>query len=115
MGGERELVCGDVYYFGNFTLDVPRRLLVRDERRVALTPRAFDLLCILVANAGRLVSKHALLDHVWGTAQGSESTRAQHIYMLRRALGDDASSDGSIVTVFGAGYRFKATVRARKR
>ena len=51
--------------FGDYTLDLTERHLLRDGRPVALTPKAFDLLVILTARPGRVITKEELLRDVW--------------------------------------------------
>ncbi|HEV3087459.1 MAG TPA: transcriptional regulator [Candidatus Elarobacter sp.] len=104
-----------IYRFDDFTLDPARRVLLRAMRPVEITAKSFDLLCALVANAGIALSKHWLLDNVWGTVEASESTLTQHVYMLRRALGEDTRQALYIVTVPGKGYRFIGSVETHDR
>ena len=56
---------GQRLQFGEFTLDVAERLLLRAGRPVPLTPKAFDVLAVLTARSGRLVTKDELLREVW--------------------------------------------------
>jgi DNA-binding winged helix-turn-helix (wHTH) protein/tetratricopeptide (TPR) repeat protein len=100
---EREL-----YRFGDMTLDVAERRLSRDGRSVGLAPKAHDLLVHLVRNAGRLVTKGELLEHVWAGSFVEEGILSVQISGLRRALGDDRRSRRYIETVSRAGYRFIA-------
>ena len=53
------------YEFGPFRLDVAERLLLRDGAPVALTPKAFDTLLVLVENSGHLLDKDDLMKQVW--------------------------------------------------
>ena len=73
--------------FGDFTLDVSERLLLRDGRPVLLTPKAFDVLAALAARPGRLITKDELLKEVWPDSFVEESNLAYHVFALRRALG----------------------------
>ena len=96
--------------FGDFTLDVSERLLLRDGRPVLLTPKAFDVLAALAARPGRLMTKDDLLKEVWPDSFVEESNLAYHVFALRRALGD---TDGEryVETVPKHGYRFVAPVK----
>ena len=96
--------------FGDFTLDVSERLLLRDGRPVLLTPKAFDVLAALAARPGRLMTKDELLKEVWPDSFVEESNLAYHVFALRRALGD---TDGEryVETVPKHGYRFVAPVK----
>jgi DNA-binding winged helix-turn-helix (wHTH) protein len=95
-----------VYDFGPFRLDGQERRLLRDQRVVALTPKALETLLVLVANAGRAVGKSELMDKVWPGTSVEEATLAQNIFALRKALGETHY----IETVPKFGYRFVAPV-----
>jgi tetratricopeptide (TPR) repeat protein len=73
---------------------------------VSLAPKAFDLLVALVEQAGRLVTKPALLARVWPDAHVEEGILAVHVASLRKALGDPRGQSRFIETVPRAGYRF---------
>ena len=92
-----------VYHFGEFQLNLDLRVLVRQGQRVPLGQKAYGILTCLVVHAGKNVSKADLLSEVWADAYVEEGTLAQHIFSLRKALGDKANC---IVTVPGYGYRF---------
>jgi len=95
-----------VYGFGSYVLDRPRRLLLRDGNAVALTPKAFDLLTVLVENEGRLVSKEALMRALWPDTVVEESNLTFQVSALRKALGDGRY----VVTIPGRGYQFAGAV-----
>jgi DNA-binding winged helix-turn-helix (wHTH) protein/Tol biopolymer transport system component len=95
--------------FGDFTLDVSERLLLRDGRPVALPPKAFDVLAALAARPGRLIPKDELLKEVWPDSFVEESNLAYHVFALRRALGE-TESERYVETVPKRGYRFVASV-----
>jgi Tol biopolymer transport system component/DNA-binding winged helix-turn-helix (wHTH) protein len=98
------------FNFGNFTLDLERRLLLRDGEPVPLTPKAFDTLTLLVRRSGRVVRKDELLEEIWADAFVEESTIAQNVFTLRKALGQNHSRNQFIETVPKHGYRFIADV-----
>jgi DNA-binding winged helix-turn-helix (wHTH) protein/tetratricopeptide (TPR) repeat protein len=99
-----------VVTFGDFRLDPDERLLVRDGRPVALTPKAFDLLVLLVGEAGHVLSKDELIGTLWQRRFVNESNLTKHIWMLRRALGESGEGGRYIETVPKLGYRFVAGV-----
>ena len=101
----------DRYAFGAFVMDTGTRELRQDDRAISLTPKAFDLLQVLVASGGVVLEKQALMKSVWPDSFVSEETLTQNIATLRRALGDAAEQPQYIVTVPRHGYRFAATVR----
>lgn len=98
---------GHAYEFGDFRLDPAERILVRHGEPVALTPKVFDTLVLLVENAGRLITKAEFMRQVWADAFVEDATLAQSISQLRKALGDS----GVIETVPKKGYRFLGSVR----
>ena len=94
---------------GGLVLDVPNHLVTIGGERVDLTPREFEVLKVLVAHAGRLVTHGRLLRAVWGSAYSDESHYA-HVYVsqIRRKLtaaDRTGSARGLIVAEPGVGYR----------
>jgi TolB-like protein/DNA-binding winged helix-turn-helix (wHTH) protein/Tfp pilus assembly protein PilF len=77
-----------VFAFGEFTLDERRAALTRNGVAVSLRPKCFEVLHLLVINAGRVVTKDELLDAVWSDVVVTEASVAQCIAEIRRALGD---------------------------
>lgn len=100
------------FEFGPFRLIPNESQLLRDGEPVSLTPKSFDLLVVLVQNAGHLVEKGELLNRVWPDSFVEEANLSVKMSELRRALG--AASDGTqyIETVPRRGYRFVAPVTA---
>jgi DNA-binding winged helix-turn-helix (wHTH) protein/Tfp pilus assembly protein PilF len=98
------------YTFGDFTLDVAERRLVRGEVCCALAPKAFDVLVALVRDAGRLVTKQDLLDRVWPGSFVEEGILTVHISALRKVLGAGSGGRPYIETVTRSGYRFATAV-----
>lgn len=98
------------FEFGPFRLDTVRRLLLRDEAVVALPPKAFDTLLVLVENCDRLLEKSELMTAVWPDSFVEEANLTQTVSILRKALGERAGEHRYIVTVPGRGYRFVASV-----
>jgi TolB-like protein/DNA-binding winged helix-turn-helix (wHTH) protein/Flp pilus assembly protein TadD len=104
-----------LYEFGPFRLDPAERRLTRDGRSIALAPKAFDLLVVLVENAGHLLEKNELLKRLWPETFVEEATLAKHVSTLRKALGDSPEGTAFIETVPKAGYRFVAEVKHAER
>jgi len=91
---------------GDIVVDRAARQVWRADRLVKLSPREYDLLCVLMENAGKAVSRQGLLDQVWGEDWiGDSHTLNVHICWLRRKLGDDSSAPRYIQTVRGYGHR----------
>ena len=97
----------EVYAFGEYTLDVGERRLLKSGAVVSLAPKANDALVALVRRAGTLVTKRELLDLVWGDVVVEEGVLAVYISALRKVL---VGADQYIETVSRSGYRFKAVV-----
>jgi TolB-like protein/Flp pilus assembly protein TadD len=104
-----------LYQFGPFCLDASERVLLRDGRLVPLPPKAFSTLLALVLSRGHLVEKDILMEKVWAEEFVEESNLAQHIFMLRKALGETVENTKYIETVPRRGYRFVAPVSEHRR
>src|SRR5262249_23588915 len=100
-----------VYEFGPFRLDLAEKALSKDGKFVALTPKAFDTLLILIEKGGRLVEKEELMRQLWPDTFVEENSFSQNIYLVRKALGEDSQGARYIETVPRRGYRFNAPVR----
>ena len=84
-----------------------RRAWIGDTE-LELTTKEFDLLCVLVNDAGKVVTREQIMREVWDSKWwGSTKTLDMHISWLRRKLGDDAHSPRYITTVRGVGFRFE--------
>lgn len=91
----------------DLTIDLDRLEVRRDADILALTPAEFRLLCALVSSRGRVLTRQALLDSLYGPAQGEalERTVDVHVGRLRDKLGEEIASPRYIATVRGTGYR----------
>lgn len=101
------LSASGLYRFDEFELKPAQRTLTRNGTPVWISPKTFDVLAYLVANPGRVVTKDELLKAVWPESFVEEGNLTQHVFALRKALGDRA---GCIVTIPGRGYQFTAQV-----
>jgi DNA-binding response OmpR family regulator len=101
-----------VLTIGEYVLDESNARLTRDGKPLDLPPKAFSVLCLLVRNHERLVTKDELLDSVWGHRHVSESVLKTVINQLRTLLGDDPRAPRYIETLNRRGYRFIAQVAA---
>jgi DNA-binding response OmpR family regulator len=89
-------------------VDVASRKAWRGERELELSPKEFDLLALLVREAGRVVTRERIMSEVWDENWfGSTKTLDMHVSWLRRKLGDDADDPRLLVTVRGVGLRFE--------
>lgn len=98
------------YRFGPYHLDAGKRLLWRDGEMVSLTPKAFDLLCVLVENHGSVIKKEDMIRQVWQDTIVEEGNLSVNISALRKALGETHQEHRFIVTHSGRGYSFVAPV-----
>jgi DNA-binding response OmpR family regulator len=92
---------------GDLMLDPVARRVFKKDQEVQLSAREFDLLSILIKNAGRALSREELLTEVWGTDWiGDPRTLDVHVRWLRLKVEEDPASPRYIQTVRGHGYRF---------
>ncbi len=98
------------YQFGQFTLDPAQRLLLRAGKIVTLTPKVFETLRVLVEHTGRVVTKDDLMNKIWPDTIVEERCLSQNIFLLRKALGEDADGHPYIETIPKVGYRFLPNV-----
>ncbi|MBD0372024.1 MAG: transcriptional regulator, partial [Pyrinomonadaceae bacterium] len=100
-----------VYEFGAFRMDVAERVMFCDGALVPLTPKAFDILLVLVERSGHLVEKSEIMDAVWPDTFVEEANLTQNIFTLRKVLGRRDNKRPFIETVAKRGYRFIAEVK----
>jgi len=99
------------YEFGRFRLDSTGRVLFRGDQAVPLSPKAADVLLILVQNAGSVVDKKELLNRVWQDAFVEEGSLTRTISILRKVLEAGDKGQECIATVSKRGYRFMLPVK----
>src|SRR5438876_1048075 len=95
-----------MYAFGGFRLDAQERRLIHDGKPVSLAPKAFDILLLLVQNAGSLVDKDDLIKQVWADTFVEEGNLTKHISLLRKVLAEAENGQEYISTAPKRGYRF---------
>ena len=87
-------------------IDIDRHEVTESGRPIALTPKEFELLLLLVKNQGKVLSRDMLLETVWGYDYGGETRTVDvHIRRLRQKLNDDPTNPRYIHTVHGVGYK----------
>jgi DNA-binding winged helix-turn-helix (wHTH) protein len=96
--------------FGDFVLDYGTRQLLLDGEEIHLSPKAFELLAVLLDNRPRAVSKAELLERLWPSTFVEETNLAGLVAEIRRALRDSATRPVFLRTVYRFGYRFVAEV-----
>jgi eukaryotic-like serine/threonine-protein kinase len=100
-----------VYEFGPFRMDPDKQVLLRDGQLIAVTPKGFETLLVLVRRGREVVSKEELLKEIWPDSFVEEANLSQQIFKLRKALGDTLEGERYIITLPGRGYRFAVPVR----
>jgi len=94
---------------GNLVIDRKRHEIRLDDAVVPLKPKEMDLLCFLVENKGRAVSRETILEQVWGWDYiGGSRTVDVHVRWLRSKIETDPSKPTRLITVPGLGYRFES-------
>lgn len=102
------------FEFGPFKLDRSPPALYRGEEFVPVTPKAIDILVLLVEQSGRIVTTQALMQHVWPGVFVEVGNLANNISALRKILNPYFENDGPISTIARRGYRFTAPVTHRE-
>ena len=100
-----------VYEFDAFRIDIALSRLERSGEPVSLPPKAFDLLLLLARNTDRVMTKAELMEALWPNTFVDEANLTQHVYTLRKALGDRPNGQPFIETVPRRGYRLATSVR----
>jgi two-component system KDP operon response regulator KdpE len=97
-----------VFQVDKLKMDVSRRIVVVDENQISLTPTEYEILRILLQNAGKVLTHHQLLRQVWGTAYEADMHILRvNISNLRRKIEPDPSRPHYLVTEPGVGYRIR--------
>jgi len=99
---------GEVLEIGEVRLDTARHEVAVHGERVALPLKEFELLELLLANAGRVLTRDVLIDRVWGpNYYGDTKTLDVHVKRLRAKVEDDPALPTRIVTIRGLGYKYE--------
>ena len=109
---DEEPVLTDAIEVGDVRLDPERHEVVIRGEQVAMPLKEFELLELLLANAGRVLTRETLIDRVWGPHYvGDTKTLDVHIKRLRAKVEDEPSSPRRIVTIRGLGYKSETQTR----
>ena len=97
----------DCVNFGEYRLDLKKRELFKDGKRVDLTSKEYLLLEYLAKNQNITISKEQIIEHVWGNGyEGYDNTIMVHIRRIREKIEENPSTPKHLLTVKGRGYRF---------
>ncbi len=103
---------GDIVSIGDVSIDRERHEVIIREENVALPLKEFELLSLLMDNAGRVLTRDMLIDRVWGSDYvGDTKTLDVHIKRLRSKVESDPTNPVRIVTIRGLGYKFDVPKR----
>lgn len=106
-GDSEEIAEGVVLAVGEVKVDTDRHEVTVRDAVVDLPLKEFDLLTLLIENAGRVLTRDTLIDRVWGSDYvGDTKTLDVHIKRLRSKIEHDPSKPEAIVTIRGLGYKF---------
>ena len=104
--GHGRAPSGNLIEFGNLTVDLKNRLILRDGSRVPLTPKTYDLAVFLLSNRGRLLPRTELLEQIWGRDKSATTrTLDTHVSRLRTVLGLIPEHGWQLQSVYQHGYR----------
>jgi two-component system response regulator RegX3 len=107
-GGEPDELLTNIVEAGPVRMDVERHTVSVDSRQVSMPLKEFDLLELLLRNAGRVLTRGQLIDRVWGSDYvGDTKTLDVHVKRLRAKVEPDPGNPKYLVTVRGLGYKFE--------
>ena len=107
-GGEPDELITSTVEAGPVRMDVERHVVSVDGQHVAMPLKEFDLLELLLRNAGRVLTRGQLIDRVWGSDYvGDTKTLDVHVKRLRAKIEPDPGNPKYLVTVRGLGYKFE--------
>jgi two-component system, OmpR family, response regulator RegX3 len=108
-GAEPDELVGSTVEAGPVRVDIDRHVVSVNGEQVALPLKEFDLLELLVRNAGRVLTRGQLIDRVWGSDYvGDTKTLDVHVKRLRAKIESDPAAPRHLLTVRGLGYKFDA-------
>jgi two-component system, OmpR family, KDP operon response regulator KdpE len=97
-----------IYQVGDLIMDLDRHRVTMADKEIELTPIEFDLLSVLIQNAGKVITQRTLIHKVWGSAYEDESRLLRvNISNLRHKIEPDTNQPTYILTELGVGYRLK--------
>jgi DNA-binding winged helix-turn-helix (wHTH) protein/TolB-like protein len=98
------------FTIGGFRVDPARNVVAGPDGDVPIEPKIMDVLCLLAAHQGEVLSREAIIDQVWGRAFGADESLTRAISRLRKLFGDSRTPAQVIETISKRGYRLIAPV-----
>lgn len=106
--GEIEVITTSKVQVDSLVIDPDQHIVSVNDQEITMPLKEFELLYLLVVNAGRVLPRETLIDRVWGSDYvGDTKTLDVHIKRLRAKIEDDPSHPKRIVTIRGLGYKFE--------
>ncbi len=103
----KEDTSSSVLQFGDMKIEIEKRKVSIQDKRIELSPKEFELLVLLASHPGRSYNRQRILNLVWGyDFNGYEHTVNSHINRLRGKIEPDITKPTYILTTWGVGYRF---------
>ncbi|HMB63639.1 MAG TPA: response regulator transcription factor, partial [Eudoraea sp.] len=100
-----------VLSYENLHIDIDKRKILVNDRRIELSPKEFELLVLMASNPGRNYTRSELLNMIWGyNFEGYEHTVNSHINRLRAKIESDMANPTYILTTWGVGYKFNEDI-----
>ncbi|WP_394748764.1 response regulator transcription factor [Spongiimicrobium salis] len=97
--------------FENLHIDIDKRKVLLDNKKIELSPKEFEILVLMASNPGRNYSRSELLNIIWGyNFEGYEHTVNSHINRLRAKIESDMANPNYILTTWGVGYKFNEDI-----
>ncbi len=97
--------------FEGLSIDIDKRKVLLNNKRVELSPKEFELLVLMASNPGRNYTRTQLLNMIWGyNFEGYEHTVNSHINRLRAKIEADMANPNYILTTWGVGYKFNEDI-----
>lgn len=107
MNKKEENRAEDIYRVGDLEVNLERHVVLLSESEIHFTPMEFDVLALLIRNAGKVLTHSYIIKEVWGSYLESD-TQSLRVFManIRRKLEKDPTKPRYIITEVGIGYRF---------
>lgn len=101
----------DKFQYDKLIIDIEKRICTKNQMRIDLAPKEFDLLALLASNPGKSFNRQSILNLVWGYEfEGFQHTVNSHINRIRAKIEDDMAKPNYIITTWGYGYRFNEDI-----